>query len=145
MLLDTRQNAFRKLHSTETTVISLFEDLLNSLDNGKHIELRLIDLSFAFDTLRQDILLEILRNIGITDKTMEWFSNLIKDNNYSIKLRKRYLSRIKTLTLSPLYIYIYIYIYYYYYYYYLLLSDLGNARVIIEAVLLIETITPLLT
>ena len=27
----------------------------------------------------------------------------------------------------------------------LLLSDLGNARVIIEAVLLIETITPLLT
>ena len=27
----------------------------------------------------------------------------------------------------------------------LLLSDLGNARVIIEAVLLMETITPLLT
>ena len=27
----------------------------------------------------------------------------------------------------------------------LLLSDLGNARVIVEAILLIETITPLLT
>ena len=37
------------------------------------------------------------------------------------------------------YIYIYIYILL------LLLSDLGNAKVIVEAVLLIETITPLLT
>ena len=31
------------------------------------------------------------------------------------------------------------------YFFFLLLSDLGNAKVIVEAVLLIETITPLLT
>ena len=41
-----------------------------------------------------------------------------------------------------IYIYIYIYIYTLLL---LLLSDLGNAKVIVEAVLLIETITPLLT
>ena len=34
---------------------------------------------------------------------------------------------------------------YYLLYILLLLSDLGNAKVIVEAVLLIETITPLLT
>ena len=39
-------------------------------------------------------------------------------------------------------IYISYYYYYYYYYYLLLLSELDNARVIIEAVLIIETITP---
>ena len=38
-------------------------------------------------------------------------------------------------------LYIYIYIYMYIHILLLLLSDLGNARVIIEAVLLIETIT----
>ena len=38
-----------------------------------------------------------------------------------------------------------IYIYIYIYLLLLLLSDLGNAKVIVEAVLLIETITPLLT
>ena len=90
MLLDIRQNAFRKLHSTETTVLSLFDDLYNSLDTGQPIQLILLDLSSAFDTLRHDILLERLRNIGIQDITMEWFSNFIKDRNYSIKIRNNY-------------------------------------------------------
>ena len=65
MLLDIRQNAFRKLHSTETTVLSLFDDLYNSLDNGQPIQLILLDLSPALDTLKHDILFERLRNIGI--------------------------------------------------------------------------------
>ena len=84
------ENAFRKLHSTETTVLSLFDDLYNSLDTGQPIQLILLDLSSAFDTLRHDILLERLRNIGIQDVTMEWFSNFIKDRNYSIKIRNNY-------------------------------------------------------
>ena len=41
-------------------------------------------------TLRHDILFERLRNIGIQDITMEWFSNFIKDRNYSIKIRNNY-------------------------------------------------------
>ena len=90
MLLDIRQNAFRKLHSTETTVLSIFDDLYNSLDTGQPIQLILLDLSSAFDTLRHDILLERLRNIGIQDVTMEWFSNFIKDRNYSFKIRNNY-------------------------------------------------------
>ena len=33
-LLDRRQNAFRKNHSTETTLLSLFDDLYKSLDSN---------------------------------------------------------------------------------------------------------------
>ena len=90
MLLDIRKNAFRKLHSTETNVPSLFYELYNSLDNGQPIELILLDLTSAFYTLIHDILLERLRNIGIQYKTMEWFSNVIKDTHYSIKIRDNY-------------------------------------------------------
>ena len=68
MLLDIRQNAFRKLHSTETTVLSLYDDLYNSLDIGQTIQLILLDLFSAFDILRHDILLE--RSIGIQVKTI---------------------------------------------------------------------------
>ena len=57
MLFDIRQNAFRKLHSTETIVFYLFDDLYNSLDTGKPIHLILLELSSAFVTLRHDILL----------------------------------------------------------------------------------------
>ena len=71
MLLDIRQNAFRKLYSTETTVLCLSDDLYNSLETGQPMQLILLDLSSAFDTLRHDRLLEILRDIGIQDKTME--------------------------------------------------------------------------
>ena len=78
MLHDIRQNTFRILHGTETTVLSLFDDLYNSLDTGQPIQLILLDLSSAFDNLRHDILLERLRNIGIQDKTIEWFSNFIR-------------------------------------------------------------------
>ena len=60
------------------------------MDTEQPIQLILLDLSSAFDTLRHDILLERLRNIGIQDKTMEWFSNFIKDRNYSIKIRNNY-------------------------------------------------------
>ena len=45
--------------------------------------------------------------------------------------------KIKYNSITIIYIYIYIYL--------LLLSDLGNAKVIVEAVLLIEAIIPLLT
>ena len=93
MLLDIRQNAFGKLHSTQTTVLSLFDDLYKSLDNGKPIQLIIINLSSAFDIIRHDILLEIRRNIGIKDKTMERFSNFIKYRNYSIQIRNNYSTR----------------------------------------------------
>ena len=51
MLLDIRQNAIRKFHSTKTTVLSLFDDLYNSLDTGQPIQLILLDLSSEFEPL----------------------------------------------------------------------------------------------
>ena len=78
MLMDLIQNAFRKLHSTESTVLSLFDDLYNSLDTRQPIQIILLDSSSAFNTLRHYILLERLRNIGIQDITMEWFFVLLK-------------------------------------------------------------------
>ena len=83
-----QENIVTQFRSTETTILSLFDELCNSLDTGKPIQLILLNLSFAFNTPRHDILLE--RNIGIQDKTMEWFSNCIIDRNYSIKIRNNY-------------------------------------------------------
>ena len=65
-LLDRRQNAFRKNHSTETTLLSLFDDLYKSLDSNLPIQLILLDLSAAFDTIDFDILIErLIKGVGI--------------------------------------------------------------------------------
>ena len=81
-LLDRRQNAFRKNHSTETTLLSLFDDLYKSLDSNLPIQLILLDLSAAFDTIDFDILIERLRSIGIGKVPIKWFSNFIRGRSF---------------------------------------------------------------
>ena len=87
-LLDRRQNAFRKNHSTETTLLSLFADLYKSLDSNLPIQLILLDLSAAFDTIDFDILIERLRSIGIWKVPIKWFSNFIRGRSFSIKINE---------------------------------------------------------
>ena len=54
-ILDPQQSSFRKLHSTKTTILSLLNDLLKSLDNNLPTQLLLLDLSSAFDTINLDL------------------------------------------------------------------------------------------
>ena len=89
-ILDPQQSAFRKLHSTETTILSLLDDLLESLDNDFPTQLLLLDLSSAFDTINLDLLIYRLKLIGLKDTVLLWFSNYITEYNriYSTKLNK---------------------------------------------------------
>ena len=66
-LLDNRQNCFRQGHITETTLLSLFDDLYTSLANNKSQELILLDLSSEFDTL-------------------VWFKNFLFNRRFTIKI-----------------------------------------------------------
>ena len=50
-LLPSRQSAYRKNHSVETTLVRVQNDLLQSLDAGNKAILILLDLTSAFDTV----------------------------------------------------------------------------------------------
>ena len=54
------QSAYKKFHSTETALLKIHNDMLSSMDNGKVTALTLLDLSSAFDTIDQTILLRRL-------------------------------------------------------------------------------------
>ena len=64
-LLDNRQNGFQQGHSTENTLILLFDDLYTSLANDISQQLILLDLSSAFDTLEFNTIIDRLQNIGL--------------------------------------------------------------------------------
>ena len=87
-ILDPQQSAFRKLHSTETTILSLLDDLLKYFDNDHPTQLLLLDLSSAFDTINLDLLIYRLKLIILEDTVLLWFSNYITNRTYSTNINK---------------------------------------------------------
>jgi hypothetical protein len=59
-LAEINQSAYKRLHSTETALLKLTNDIMVELDNKNIVFLNLLDLSAAFDTLDHDILLRLL-------------------------------------------------------------------------------------
>ena len=81
------QSAYRPLHSTETALLKIQNDILLSLDASKGVLLVLLDLSAAFDTIDQDILLSRLQSrIGVTDSALEWFHSYLTNRSQVIYL-----------------------------------------------------------
>ena len=81
------QSAYRPLHSTETALLKIQNDVLVSLDQSKGVILILLDLSAAFDTIDHNILLQRLESrIGITGNALEWCRSYLSDRTQVVYL-----------------------------------------------------------
>ena len=79
-LLEIRQSAYRKYHSTETAVSNVPEGLLTKSDQKLVSILALLDLSAAFDTLVHAIVLRRLEStFGISGLALSWFESYLSD------------------------------------------------------------------
>ena len=58
-LLPLFQSAYRPFHSSETAVISILNDMIGVVDQGRVGALMLLDLSAAFDTVDHAVLIEV--------------------------------------------------------------------------------------
>ena len=73
-LLPDQQSAYRAHHSTETAVLNVLSDILTAVDNGDLAMLALLDLSAAFDSVDQRILLHRLEiSYGLDGVVLQWF------------------------------------------------------------------------
>jgi hypothetical protein len=84
-LLPPYQSAYRPHHSTETALLRIATDLHNATDNGKVSALVLLDLSAAFDTLDNRVLIDRLQTtFGIHDVALAWFQSYLCDRTQSV-------------------------------------------------------------
>ena len=79
-LLDslTWGEAYRKIHSTETALLKVQNDLLLAVDNGYEAVLVLLDFSAAFDLIDHDILLNRLeKRFGLCGTPLSWITSYL--------------------------------------------------------------------
>ena len=84
-LHEKHQSAYRKFHSTETALLKLQSDILQSLDHNKVTVLVLLYLSAAFDTIDHSTLLNCLeRDFGIAGKPLAWMTSYLSDRYQTV-------------------------------------------------------------
>ena len=72
------QSAYRDGHSTETAILCVYNDVMCSLDKRPDAVLIMLDLSAAFNTIDNDILLHRLHTrFGINGTVLNWFSSCL--------------------------------------------------------------------
>uniref|UniRef100_A0A669ESL6 Reverse transcriptase domain-containing protein n=1 Tax=Oreochromis niloticus TaxID=8128 RepID=A0A669ESL6_ORENI len=86
-ILDKFQSGFRKLHSTETALLKVTNDLLMAADRGDCSVLVLLDLSSAFDTVDHQILIHRLNlMVGISGSVLKWFTSFLEDRTLLVSV-----------------------------------------------------------
>ena len=80
-LLSAYQCGFRKQHSTESAAMSFTDSIRRGMDKGLLTGSVFVDLRKTFDTVEHYILLKKLKNYGVYDKELAWFTNYLKDRS----------------------------------------------------------------
>ena len=75
---EPHQPVYRLLHSTETALVRVCNDILLSLDSRKAVSLVLLDLSVAFDTIDYEMLLDRLSDIRVQGMAHKWFQSYLQ-------------------------------------------------------------------
>ena len=72
------QSAYKRYHSSETALLWVHNDILQSFDNGGGVLLVLLDLSAAFDTVNHELLLFRLSTYhGLCGLVLNWFTSYL--------------------------------------------------------------------
>lgn len=84
--LAAHQSGNRKLHSTETALLYVTDQLLQAMDNKKVSIMVLLDMSKAFDSIRHDILLSKLQNLDFSQGALDWFQSYLSNRQQCVRI-----------------------------------------------------------
>ena len=81
------QSAHKKLHSTETALLKVHNDITLNMDNGRVTALTLLDLSAAFDTINHSIRMDRLSVwYGVSGIALSCFRSYLSGRHQRVKI-----------------------------------------------------------
>jgi len=81
------QSAYRQHYSTETALLKIHSEIMQSIDKQNVVLMVLLDLSSAFDTVDHSILVNILEHdFGIKNTALNWFINYLGSRSQFVSL-----------------------------------------------------------
>ena len=85
------QSAYREHYSCETSILKISNDILWGMEAQSITSLVALDLSAAFDTVDQEILLSILSiKYGIKSKDLKWFDQYLRPRSFKVTVNGVY-------------------------------------------------------
>ena len=81
-----RQSAYRKLHSTETALCKIYDDLVYNTCRGKTSLLVLLDLSAAFDTVDHQLLLSDFSDCGVEGTALSLLESYLENREQCVSI-----------------------------------------------------------
>ena len=73
------------MHSTETALINVTDNILKAIDEKSASLLVLLDMSKAFDSLNHNLLLGKLRKLGLKASVISWFSSYLSSRYQRVR------------------------------------------------------------
>ena len=78
--------AYRKNHSCETTIVTLTEDWKHVIDRKELVTILSTDMSKAFDSLCQNLVIKKLKAYGFTNESLDLIRSFLNDRYSRVKL-----------------------------------------------------------
>jgi len=87
-LLNSFQSAYTKHHSTESTLLSVHDHIIQAMSQQKITALCLLDLSAAFDTIDHNILVHRLSSwFGFNGTVLNWLQSYISSREFVVNIK----------------------------------------------------------
>ena len=84
-IIPPQQFGFRRKSSCELALVAAQDKWMAEVASGAYVGALLIDLSKAFDSVEHSLLIDELRKIGCSSRSLKWFTSYLSDRQQRVK------------------------------------------------------------